>query len=103
MDSHEQGIVPLALAHYLDAGISHRLFVGRSHGQVGEVDRESLSLASFDGSCREKLLRAVHRIGIMVEVFILEVKTIQHTFAAGVRHHVDASHPIIVGKQCKCS
>ena len=103
VDADEQGVVPLALAHYLDAGISHCLFVGRSQGQVGEVDRESLSLAPFDGSCREELLRAVHRIGIMVKVFILEVKTIQHTFAAWVGHHVDASHPIIVGKQCKCS
>ena len=103
VDADEQGVVPLALAHYLDAGICHCLFVGRSQGQVGEVDRESLSLAPFDGSCREELLRAVHRIGIMVEVFILEVKTIQHTFAAWVGHHVDASHPIIVGKQCKRS
>ena len=104
VDTDEQRIVPLALPHDLNACLSHLLFVGRSHGQVGQIYRNALTLTSVDGALGEEFRRPVHRKGRMVEVFILEVKTIHLAFSTWERHHIGlqkASYLVIVSQQCQ--
>ena len=48
MNTHQQGVVPLAPPHNLYPGLAHSLHIGRSHRQVGKVDSQLLSLASFN-------------------------------------------------------
>ena len=88
VDADEQRIVPLALPYDLDTRISHLLFVSRSYGKVGQIYRNALALTSVDGALGEEFRRAVHRKGRMVEVFILEVKTIHLAFSTWERHHI---------------
>ena len=104
VDADEQRIVPLALPHDLNACLSHLLFVGRSHGKVGQIYRNALTLTSVDGALGEEFRRAVHRKGRMVEVFILEVKTIHLAFSTWKRHHIGlqkASYLAIASQQCQ--
>ena len=104
VDADEQRIVPLALPYDLNACLSHLLFVGRSHGKVGQIYRNALALTSVDGSLGEEFRRAVHRKGRMVEVFILEVKTIHLAFSTRERNHIslhNANYLVIVSQQCQ--
>ena len=103
VDTDEQRIVPLALPYDLNASLSHLLFVGRSHGKVGQIYRNALTLTSVDGALGEEFRRAVHRKGRMVEVLILEVKTIHLAFSTWERHHIglqDAGEPHLVLSVC---
>ena len=61
--AHQEGIVPLAAAHHLYAGILHRLDVSRSHRQVGTVHSKALPSAPLYGAQREKLLGFGDAIG----------------------------------------
>ena len=104
MDADEQRIVPLALSYDLDTSLSHLLFVSRSHRKVGQIYRNALALTSVDGALGEEFRRAVHRKGRMVEVFILEVKTIHLAFSTRERHHIGlqkASYLAIASQQCQ--
>ena len=47
MNADQQGIVPLALAHNLDACLAYSLLISRSHRQIGNIDGQILSLSAY--------------------------------------------------------
>ena len=96
MNADQQGIVPLTLAHNLDASLAYSLLISRSHRQIGNIDGQILSLSALYGTGREKICRATYREGSVTEVFVSEIKTIHHTLASRIRHHIgfgDAGQP----------
>lgn len=64
MNADQQGIVPLALAHNLDACLTYSLLVGRSHRKIGNIDRQILLLSALDRTGREEICRATYRKGV---------------------------------------
>ena len=103
VDADQQSIVPLALAHNLNARIAYGLEIGRSYGQVGHVDGKPLTLAALYGTGREKLLRTLYGIRRIHQILILEIETIHHALATRERHHIslrDARQPHHLLKIC---
>ena len=96
MNADQQGIVPLALAHNLDACLAYSLLISRSYRQISNIDGQILPLSALYGTGREKICRATYRKGSVTEVFVSEIKTIHHTLASRIRHHIgfgDAGQP----------
>lgn len=54
MNADQQGIVPLALAHNLDACLAYSLLISRSHRQIGNIDGQILSLSALYGTGERK-------------------------------------------------
>ena len=72
------------------------LLISRSHRQIGNIDGQILPLSALYGTGREKICRATYREGSVTEVFVSEIKTIHHTLASRIRHHIgfgDARQP----------
>ena len=96
MDANEERVVPLALAHDLDASLSDRVDISRRDREVGSIHRKVLTLATLDGTRREKLLRTAHRIGRMLQVLVSQIEAVHHALATREGHHLrlcDASQP----------
>lgn len=74
MNADQQGIVPLALAHNLDACLAYSLLISRSYRQIGNIDGQILPLSALYGTGREKICRATYREGSVTEVFVSEIR-----------------------------